>query len=311
MDLQAFSFILLLGSLFGSATIASRYCIGQFSPVTYSALRFSLATLGYALFYIFKIKGRRLPTDRQLWKHCVITGILGNSLPVLLIVSSLEYLSSGVTATMVTIFPVIVVVLAHFMLHDEPFTRRKALGVILALSGAVLIVILGETGLPGVGQANPVGYLMILAAALISGFTTIYVRKHMVQYTAFEVTSLRLFFATLFLLPLAFILDGFDLSRVNLTGYIVSIFASLILFVGFFLGFFVIQRFGVTIAAMADYIPPIIASLGGALLLDEKITPGMLAGMGLILGGVAVINLKRKRMPPAKVHAVVQPTGKN
>jgi drug/metabolite transporter (DMT)-like permease len=169
------------------------------------------------------------------------------------------------------------------------------LGVFLALSGAFLIVALGETGLPNVNQANPIGYLMIFSAALFSGFTTIYVRKNMVQYQAFEVTSLRLFFAALFVLPLSFILDGFDLSRATTTGYVVVVFAALTLFAGFFLGFYVIQRFGVTVAAMSDYVPPIVASLGGAFLLGEKVTTGMLAGMVLILTGVAVINLKRRR----------------
>lgn len=293
MNLQALSFIILLGILFGGATISSRFCVGQFEPVTYSGMRMALAASGYALIYFLRIRGARWSHDPQLWKHAAITGILGNAIPVILIVSSLQFLSSGVTSTMVTIFPVIVVVLAHFLLPDERLSVRKILGVLLSLSGAFLIIALGETGIPDVSQANPLGYVMILAAALVSGFTTIYVRKNMVQYKALDVTSLRLLFAALFALPFALLIEPFDLSRVDTVGWIVFLFASLILFVGFFLGFFVIQRFGVTIAAMVDYITPIIASLGGAWLLDETITLGMVMGMVLILGGVLIINLRK------------------
>jgi len=294
MNLQAVFFIVFLGTLAGTATVSSRFCVGQFDPITYTALRITLAACGYSLFYIFRIGGRCWPRDRQIWKHAAITGILGDAIPVILIVSSLQYLSSGVTATMVTTFPVIAVVMAHFFLPDERLSARKSAGILLALGGAFLIVALGETGLPDVHQVNPVGYLMILGAALISGFATIYVRKNMVQCKPFEVTSLRLLFAALFVIPLALILEPFDLSRVGMVGWGVYLLASSILFFGFFLGFFVIQRFGVTVAAMVDYIPPIVASLGGAWLLGEKVTTGMVMGMLLILSGVVIINLKRQ-----------------
>lgn len=294
MDIQALFFIVFLGTLFGAATISSRFILGQFDAITYSGLRMSLAAFVYALLFILRIRGMRWPTDRQLWKHAALTGVFGNAIPVILIVSSLEYLSSGVTATMVTIFPVILVVLAHFLLPDERLSLRTILGVLLSLGGAFLIVALGETGLPDVADANPVGYVMIFAAALISGFATIYVRKNMVHYKAIEVTSLRLLFGALFSLPFALLVEPFDLSRVTPLGWGVFLLASLIMFFGFFLGFYTIQRFGVTVAAMVDYITPIVASLGGAWLLDEAITAGMLLGMAFILGGVVIINYRRR-----------------
>jgi drug/metabolite transporter (DMT)-like permease len=296
VDIQALFFIILLGSLFGGATISSRFCVGQFDPITYSGLRITLAAAGYALFYVLRIGGRRWPRDRTLWKHAAVTGILGNAIPMILIVSSLRYLSSGVTSTMITIFPVIVVVLAHYLLPDERLSLRKVAGVLLSLSGAFLIVALGETGLPDISQANPLGYIMIFTAAIFSGFTTIYVRKNLVGYKALEVTSLRLLFGALFTLPFALLMEPFDLSRVTPVGWGVFLIATLIMFFGFFLGFYIIQRFGVTTSAMVDYIAPVIASLGGAWLLHEAITTGMLAGMVLILGGVAIINYRKTRL---------------
>lgn len=56
-----------------------------------------------------------------------------------------------------------------------------------------------------------------------------------------------------------------------------------------------IRRFGATAKAMTTYIIPIVATLGGVLILDEKLTPGMLAGMGLIIGGIAIVNLQKRR----------------
>jgi drug/metabolite transporter (DMT)-like permease len=69
------------------------------------------------------------------------------------------------------------------------------------------------------------------------------------------------------------------------------IYASLVgTFAGLMLAFNNIQRFGATASAMSAYIIPIVATIGGVLLLNETITVGMLAGMALILGGVALVN---------------------
>jgi drug/metabolite transporter (DMT)-like permease len=61
------------------------------------------------------------------------------------------------------------------------------------------------------------------------------------------------------------------------------------------LGFYVIQRFGATSSAMTSYIIPIVATLGGALLLGERLTLGMGGAMALILTGIVLINRRRKR----------------
>jgi len=297
MDINAIFFIVLLGSLFGTATITSRFCVGQFDPVTFTAFRFAAAAVIYLVFYVFRIAGKRFPKDVRMWKHAAITGLLGNAIPATMIVTSLSFLSSGLTSTLVTIFPVTTVVLAHFFLRDEPLNFKKILGVLISFSGAFLIVALGETGLPDVSQVNPLGYGLILIAALSNAANTIYMRKFMMTAPVFEITSLRFLFSSLYLIPLAFVLNRVDFSQVTASGWLGFALSALILVVSFFLAFYVIQRFGVTIAAMVDYVPPVVSSLGGAWLLGESVTWGMLAGMALIFVGVLIINLRRRRAP--------------
>jgi drug/metabolite transporter (DMT)-like permease len=61
------------------------------------------------------------------------------------------------------------------------------------------------------------------------------------------------------------------------------------------LAFHNIQRFGATASAVTAYVIPIVATLGGVLLLGETITKGMALGMGLIVGGVAIINQRARQ----------------
>jgi drug/metabolite transporter (DMT)-like permease len=255
-----------------------------------------LASLGYVAVYAFS-KKRSWPKDRSLWRHATLLGVVGTAIPMTAIVSSLAYQSSGLTAVLITTSPAITVLMAHFLLPDEPLTRVKALGVTIALAGALLLAFLGESGLPDVSRAEPIGYILVTAAMVFGSGATIYARKYMRSFDVVEVNSVRILSATLVVLPLSLIFVGFDLSQVDRSGYLALIYAAIVgTFFGLTLAFYNIQRFGATAAAMAAYIIPIVASVGGLLLLDETITLGMISGMGLILAGVAIIN-RSPRLP--------------
>jgi drug/metabolite transporter (DMT)-like permease len=218
-------------------------------------------------------------------------GIFATAIPMTAIVSSLQFQSSGVTSVLITTGPALTVLMAHFLLPDESMTRRKGLGVLLALTGAVLLAVRGESGLPDVERANPLGYVLVLGAMVSASASTIYARKYMRDMDAFDVASVRMWVAALAVMPLSLVLVGFDLSQVTRSGYGALLYAAFVgTFAGMMLAFYNIQRFGATASAVTAYIIPIVATFGGVLLLDETITRGMILGMGLIVGGVAIIN---------------------
>lgn len=290
MTAYALPYVILLGFLFGSTLVVSRFSVGQYAPLTYIGLRLALASLCHVAIYALS-RRRSWPRDRNLWRHAATLGIFGTAIPMTAIVSSLQFQSSGITAVLITTSPAITVVMAHFLLPDEPLTRQKGLGVVVALGGAMLLAILGETGLPDVSKAEPVGYILVLTAMLFGSGAAVYARKYMRSFDTVDVNSVRMVSAAAVVLPVSLLLVGFDLSSVDSLGYMALIYASLVgTFAGLMLAFNNIQRFGATASAMSAYIIPIVATIGGALLLNETITVGMLAGMALILGGVALIN---------------------
>jgi drug/metabolite transporter (DMT)-like permease len=184
--------------------------------------------------------------------------------------------------------------MAHFFLPDESLTQRKSLGVILALGGALLLALRGETGLPDVSQANPIGYLLVLLAMVLGSSMTVYARRFMKEMDAFDVASVRMFVAALVVMPLSALFVGFDLGGVDGQGYFALVYAALIgTFAGFLLAFYNIKRFGATAAAMTAYIIPLVTSIGGILILDETFTPMMLVGFAIIVLGVFLINTSR------------------
>ncbi|MBN1993785.1 MAG: DMT family transporter [Anaerolineae bacterium] len=296
MTIQALPYILLLGFLFGTSLIASRFGVGQFHPIAYIGLRTVVATLGYSTVYILSHRHRKWPTDPYLWRHATLLGLLGTAVPMTGVISSLQYLSSGVTAILITAGPALTVLLAHLFLADEKLSPRKGLGIILALGGALLIAVRGENGLSGNGQTNPLGYILILMALTFGSSMTVYARRFMRNFDSFDVASIRMFVSMLAIAPLAILFVGLDLHSVNGQGYFSLIYTAVMgNFLGMFLAFYNVKRFGATAAAMADYIIPIVAGLGGVLILGEHISPGMVLGMAFIAVGIALINRRQKR----------------
>lgn len=297
MPVQAIPFILSIGLLFGSTLIASRFAVGQFASITYIALRLGMAGMLHAAYYLFGFQGRSWPTGKKLWSRGLVLGIFGTAIPMNFITASLNYQSSGVTSILVTLNPAITVLLAHFFLGDEHLTRRKLVGIGLALSGAVFMIAMGETGLPDVTEANPIGYLLVIGAMISGSSATVFARKHMSDLDAFDVGSVRMWIASLVVIPTSFLLAGFDLSSVNLNGYLALGWATIFgTFLGMLLSFYIIQRFGATASAMTAYVIPVVSSLGGVWLLDEAITWGMAGGILLILIGILVINRQPSKL---------------
>ena len=306
MPIQSLPYILALGFMYGGTVLASRFAVGQFSPTTYVGIRLLLAGAAYAIMYLFSIQGRRWPRGKELWWKSAVLAVFGTIIPMNFLVFALKFQSSGVTSMLITLNPAITVVLAHYFLPDEQLSSRKMFGVILALSGAVLMLGLGESGLPDVTQVNPLGYLLAFSAMVSSSTAMIFARRAMKGMNSFDVSSIRMWLAALVVVPLSLGVSGFDLSKVTFPGVAALGWASIAgTFVATLMSFYIIKNFGATAAALTAYVTPVVATIGGALLLNETITWGIVGGMMLIVGGISFINRQPKSLTEISVKEVV------
>ncbi len=293
MTSQALPFVLLQGLLWGTSLLASRYGVGQFHPIVFAGLRQLLASLAYLLVYLVSGGRRHLPRDVRLWRHAALLGTIGTAVPMTCITSSMQYQSAAVTSILLTAGPVITILMAHFALSDETLNRRKGLGAAVALGGALLLAARGESGLAEVERANPLGYALVFLAMLFAGAASIYARRFMRELDTLDVASVRMFSAATLVVPLAALSAGIDLQGVDTQGYLALAYAAVIgTFLAMGLSFYLVQRFGATAQATALYVTPVVTGLGGALFLDEQITAGMVAGLGLVIVGLALIRQK-------------------
>jgi len=254
-----------------------------------------IASMAHLVIYWF-MAGKHIPRNVELWKRAGLLGIFGTAIPMTSVVASLQFQSTGVSSLMLTTVPAITVVLAHFFLPDEPLTLRKIIGVSLALGGAVMLALSGENGLPDMTDAPPTGYILVSIAVICSAVMTIYARKCLKGYDSFDVASIRIFVAAMTIMPLSLFSVGFDMSTVTAQGYGALFYAALIgTFFGLLLSFYNIKRFGATPAAMTSYMIPIVAGIGGVVVLGEEFTNTMIFGMIVIIAGVALLQEFEKK----------------
>ena len=293
MHTKAFPYIGLLGSLWGINLVVMRVGVAQFDPIIFAGARLFVASIAFLIGYAIS-SHRTIPTDAKLWQGAIFLGVISTAVPMTAIVSSLTYQSSGVTALLITTAPAFITLGAHFFLPDEQLNSRKAIGVLLALAGAGLVVLRGESGLPHISRGNPVGYALVLSAIIFEAIGIIYIRKRMKQFNSFDVTAVRLTVAGLTVMPLALLMRSSDLSVVTTGGWLSLAYAALLgAFAAQMLAFTITKRFGATAFSLTAYIIPVVAAVAGMLWLDETITGWMLLGMVLIGGGILLINGRR------------------
>lgn len=297
MSPTSLPYVLLLGALFGSTLVVSRFMVGQFASTTYIWLRLLLSAAAFAAIYL--LTRRRIPRDPAIWRQGLMLGVFGLAVPMVGYVASLQYQSAGVTALLITTVPAVTVLFAHWLLPDERLSLRTALGIGLALAGAALLAVRGESGLPDVARADPRGYALVGGAIVIDSLMVVYARKYARDLDTLDLSSVRMGVALLAVGPLSVWLVGFDVSAATGLGWAGLVYAAAAgTFGGLLLSLWVTQQYGATTLALSSYVIPVVAAVGGVLLLGETVTPTMLAGMGLIVAGLAFLN--RKAPPPVE-----------
>lgn len=169
-------------------------------------------------------------------------------------------LTSPVDASIiVTVMPVITMLLAALFLR-EPVTWLKAFGVLLGLSGALLLILSGSGGL---GDGNVWGDLLCLAASFsFACYLTAF--RHLIgRYTVITLMKWMFLYSAFCFLPVAFPSLAADFSRSYswvtwaAVGYVV-LFGT---FVAYIFMLFGQQHLRPTVVSMYNYVQPVVSTL--------------------------------------------------
>jgi drug/metabolite transporter (DMT)-like permease len=239
-------------------------------------------------------KPARAWPSRKEWLGCAIVGVL------LLVANGAvgigeQTVPSGLAALLVATVPLwllsIDAVLNHTRLGLAPLA-----GLALGLAGVGLLSGLGDRS----GGISAVGVIVILAAAVAWALGTIMARRVTIPSSPALASGMQLLCGGATLLVIGAVAGEFgDLRLAQVSGRSWLALGYLIV-AGSIVAF---SAYGIAIrmlptATMATYayVNPVIAVLLGTLILNERLTPAILAGGALIVGAVVLVI---RRTPPA------------
>ena len=288
--LQALPYVLLVGGLMGSGAVVVRFALDQIGPMALRSVQLVIALAAFLAVYAFQ-PARHFPRQPGVWARVAVWGLIGTAAPMAGFVMALEYLSSGVASLLITLNPVLVMLLAHFFLDDEKLNGRRLVGALIALAGAGVIILTGESGLADLSRADPRGYAWVGLAVISVPVAFIYARRVLKNEDSFDTTMIRLVVAGAIFIVLSAAGGQFDFSRLQISGVAALIYTGLfVMFFSLRMEFGIIKNYGPTAASQISYVIPVAATLGGALFLGERITLTIIAGMVCIFVGLRLLR---------------------
>jgi len=122
--------------------VTSKRGMGQLDAFAATQVRVIAGTVGFAVLFLiigFWPRVFRSMSDRHAMGLTALGALIGPFLGVSLLMISLQYISSGVSATFTALVPVMLIPVV-FVIHGERVSTGSILGTLLALGGVCLLV---------------------------------------------------------------------------------------------------------------------------------------------------------------------------
>ncbi|HKG65475.1 MAG TPA: DMT family transporter [Solirubrobacteraceae bacterium] len=222
----------------------------------------------------------------------LLLGTLAVALPFTLITLGELEVPSGLTAVLISPASLFVALFAPWIDPSERVDRRQGVGIVLGLAGVALVV--GVESVHSLGEL--LGALAMIGAAASYGLSSFVVKRRYGHLAAMQTSLVSIFVTTVLTAPLALatLPSALPGARALLSVLVLGAVGTALAFVIFYK---LINEVGAGRASLVSYLAPGVALFYGALLLDEAITAAAIAGLALILGGVALAG--RKRVTPS------------
>ena len=269
--------LLLLSGIWGASFLLIKVGVHELEPATLVFFRVLLAALTLLPLAI----GRgALGALRGHWGPLLVMAALNSAIPFWLLSFGETRIDSGLAAVIQAAAPIWTVVLARWIDPTQRVRGLRLAGVAVGFLGVALLV-----GAQSGGQL--VGALAVLLTAVCYAAGVLFGGRRLAAVPALPLALGTMALATLLVAP-AGLLQLPD--AVPSAGVVAAVVALGVVGTGlaYIVYFGLMQTAGASRAILVTYLVPAMALVYGAVLLDEQVTAVALAGLALVLAGVAL-----------------------
>ncbi|NMG67706.1 EamA family transporter [Azoarcus indigens] len=291
LDRFAVGLLVVLCAIWGVQQVAIKLANAGISPVLQAGLRSIGATV-----LVWAWAASRRVNVFDFRDGTLAPGLLAGLLfagEFALIFGALEFTSASRGVIFLYTAPFFVALGAVWLLPQEAMRRAQWVGMALAFAGVV--VLFGENLLLPGGDAW-IGDLMMLAAALLWGATTLTVKVSALSRAVPEKTLLYQLAVSALALP--FLSAG--LGEPGIFAPTLQVWGSLLFQTvavagASYLGWFwLVRHYPATRLSSFSFLTPVFGVLAGGLLLGEPLTPPVFIALGLVGAGIWIANRPAK-----------------
>ena len=274
----------LLALIWGSSFLWIKLADRGFAPVEVTFARLALGSA--ALFPVVAARREALPRSAALWARIGLAALFANAIPYLLFAVAEQSVDSSTAGVINATTPLWTVTLAVAVRHQKSVTARQCAGLVVGFGGTLLIFSPWHSAY----SVTSAGGLECLAASISYAISYVYMDRFLARRGMSPITlsACQLLVAAA-LLAVALPLSGAGAPQVSATSL-----ASLVILgvlgtgVAYVLNYQIITSEGATVAATVTYLLPVVAIVLGVVVLGETVTVTVLAGIALVLAGVAL-----------------------
>jgi drug/metabolite transporter (DMT)-like permease len=288
--MKAIDWILLwiLSLLWGGSFLFNELALAGLPALSIVWGRVALATV--LLAGAVWLSGQGMPS-RRIWPALAVMGVLNNLVPFTLFVLAQGQITGALASVLNATTPLFTVLVAHVATADERLSPVKAAGVGLGFAGVVAMMA-GED----LGGELP-AMLACLGAALSYGLAGVWGRRFRAagvnpMQTAFGMVAA----SAIMLSPVWLAVDRpWALGWPGWSPVLAVVgLASLSSALAYLIFFHILARAGATAISLVTFLIPFSAAGLGWLVLGERLEARHLVGLALILGGLALIERRRR-----------------
>jgi drug/metabolite transporter (DMT)-like permease len=288
-----------LAAIWGGSYLLIKYALEDFSAPMIVWARCVIA----ALVLLVALRGAaRVPFNdmRRRPGSAVLLASIAIAAPFLLITFGELEVPSGLTAVLISPAALFVALFALFLDRSERIDRRQGLGMVAGLAGVALVV--GVESIHSTGEF--LGALAMVGAAAFYGLSGFVVKGRYGSLTSIQTSFVSISVASLITLPVALATAPTEMPGLRAWAALIAL-GALGTALAFVIFYKLIAELGAGRASLVAYLAPGVALFYGAIFLDEEITVAAIAGLVLILGGVALASRKRRVRDPLPVASAV------
>lgn len=260
----------------------------------FAGLSIRFLSAGIIFLSIHLIRKKKILVSRKMLLIYLQYGLINFSLCYFLTYWGAKYVFSNLGAILWSLLPLFVAGMAHFCIPDDRLNLRKALGMLIGLFGAILLLTQGEN--LGEGEVT-LGLLAILLSVFLAAWPNVYLKMQNEKVDSYHLNGFGMSFAGLVFSVFYFFYERgqtipLDFNNVGAVFFLTV--PGTVLTWGIYIWLF--NYLPVTQISYTAFYPPIVASLVGWLFLGESLPfVAIIGSMMIIGGGYLVVSKKRPK----------------